>query len=502
MCVVTVDRAFASQVDGSTIMRISIFGIARDCTIVSLNPNRPNESGVHVTVTRLVDGEPDLSQRETNSAIITSEFPGNLHNWWFYTKIVTPIPCGSEIQVRAFCVLDPTCFDEQTFTINCDCPSATLTSSVASACNGDGTRTATFSVDLANLPADRPVVGTLRLGSGVPGSAMLLVLFDPTDPGPEWSAQDDGFTGTFPFDYQPGTYDDVVIEISFPGSCRATVPLTDGPLEIGDCPATNCPNDSDVAIEVTDADNPAVPVPVAPDDPCLPAGIYIVTVTEPSPTAGRDYTWFVDGQEAGGLNDNGLNRNSFRHTIVAGSSPSVSVVIRTPNCEPARSEPIILRACGTPSLDPTPPALPDPSTVPDLPAQPTPLAIDWCLVWFWINIPLMIITGIVVLVALCMVNVTLLVVSLVLIVITLISYISWLVACASGRTDICNLIWILQGVLSVLILFSVLFALVLAVAQSWGCVAGELVDVAWFGTLSAIAWWAGYIMGCRLVEAN
>lgn len=535
MCVVTVDRALATWVEGSMVTQITTFGT------VTNGPTRPTPDGrfqslVTVVVTELLNGQPgpNRSSGGTTAVYFEAADAGDLHHWDSATKWPFTVPCGSVVQVRAYCADNPDCFDVQTFTIDCDCPRAVLTSSVTPGCNEDGrvgrdgTRTATFSVRLSNLRTDGPVVGAIHLGSGVAGSAMLPVLLDPTDPGPEWSAEGDGFVGTFPFNYLPGTYEDVFFELTFPGACKVSVPLSDGPLEIGDCVTTNCPDDIAVAMEVTAADGPPSPVPVGPGDPCLPAGDYVVTVAQPVPVAGRDYTWFVDGRRASGPNDNGFNRSRFPLSIAAGSSSSVSVQIRTPNCEPpARSEPIILRACGATPQDP--PALPAPQDPPVTQDPPAPPAIDWCLVWFWINIPLMIITGIVVLVAFCLVeasvwtaiaalltggllaevwaaltavNIAMLVLSAILMVATLASFIAWLAFCAPGRTDACSLLAALMTILSGLVALSFIVGIVFFLMLRIGCSVGGFVDVAWFGILLSLAWWVSQIMGCRLQQAN
>jgi hypothetical protein len=360
MCTVTIDQSIASQITGSTVDKITVFGTVLDCPSNPRDPNRPDEVWVDVTATVLVNGVPDPTQTANPTAVLPVVPAGTLQNWSTELKGFPAVPCGTTIRLRAACQTDPLCFFEQDFTITCDCPTATLSVSVSPICNAVGTRTATFSIGLTNLPPGNPVFGTLHLGNGVSGSGTIPVQLDPSNPGPEWAAQIGGFVGEFPFDYQPGAYDNVSFEMTFPTACQITVPLSSGVLNVGVCPTTNCP--TALTIEVSNSTNPNLPIPTGTDDPCLQAGDYIVNVTQPNPN-GRTYTWSVDIQDGNGSqvdngpNVNGLNRSTFSRTILAGSTTLISVVVETPNCDTPVPGSVGLRACGSGGVVPpvTPP---------------------------------------------------------------------------------------------------------------------------------------------------
>ncbi len=365
MCNVTINRVIASQVTGPTVDEITVFGTVLDCPKVPFDPQRPGEEvWVDVTATVLVSGLPDPTQstgRETVELPVVPE--GTQQSWNHQLKNFPSVPCGTTIRVRATCRSEPSCFFEQDFTINCSCPIATLSVSVSPNCNDDGTRAATFSIGLTNLPADDPVFGTLHLGSGVSGSGEIPVQFDPLAPEPEWTAQAGGVVGQFSFDYEPGTYNNVSFEVTFPSACGITVPLSSEELNIGVCPTTNCP--TALTIEVSNSTNPNLPLPTGPNDPCLLEGDYIVSVTQPDPI-GRTYTWSVDIQDGNGsqvdngANVNGLNRSTYSRTISAGSTTLISVVVETPNCDTPVPGSVELRACGNVPPPPPPPQPPPP----------------------------------------------------------------------------------------------------------------------------------------------
>jgi hypothetical protein len=366
MCKVTINQPIASQVTGSIADKVAVSGTVLDCHPNPFDLNRPPEVWVDVTATVLVNGQPDPTQAVTVTAILPIVSGGTLQNWGVELKGLPAVPCGTRIRLRAACHTDSSCFFEQDFTINCGCPSATLSVSVSPNCNADGTRTSTFSIGLTNLPTGSPIFGTLHLGSGIPGSGTIPVQYDPSAPGPEWTSQAGGIAGQFSFDYQPGTYNNVSFEMTFPTACRNTVPLSSGPLNIGVCPTTNCP--TALTIEVTNSTNPNLPLPTGPNDPCLPAGDYIVNVTQPNPI-GRTYTWSVDIQDGNGSqvdngpNVNGLNRSTYNRTILADSTTLISVVVETPNCDTPVPGSVGLRACGNVPPGNVPPGnvLPRPS---------------------------------------------------------------------------------------------------------------------------------------------
>lgn len=352
MCNLTLNQPIASQITGSTAGKVTVSGSVLDCPPNPFNPQRPDEVWVDVTASVLVNGQPDPTQTATVTAILPAVPAGISQNWSIELKGLSAVICGSTIRIRAACHTNPLCFLEQDFIINCGCPSATLNVEVSPSCNADGTRTSTFFVGLTNLPSGSPIFGTLHLGSGVAGSATIPVQFDPSAPGPEWNVQAGGIIGQFSFDYQPGVYNNVAFEMTFPSACHVTVPLSGGGLNIGVCTSTSCP--TALTLAVNSAANPNEPLATGPGATCLLAGDYIVNVIQPDPI-GRAFTWSLDrldgngSQLDNGPNVNGLNRNSYRLTIAAGSTAQVSVVVETPNCAEPVSGAVVLRACGRPT---------------------------------------------------------------------------------------------------------------------------------------------------------
>jgi hypothetical protein len=85
--------------------------------------------------------------------------------------------------------------------------------------------------------------------------------------------------------------------------------------------------------------------PVGPNDPCLPPGDYVITVTDPPPT-GRSYSWSLNHVVDNRPDVNGVNRNAYSLPITTGSTNTVSVSVETPNCDTPVPDSVELRACG------------------------------------------------------------------------------------------------------------------------------------------------------------
>ncbi len=349
-CNVTIQSASVTQVAAGAAVKIVISGTVRDCPKNPPNPQRPDEVWVDVAVSLLVNGQPDPAQTTAVTAVVTPPpAAGVAAQWSVEAKGLPPAPCGGQIRVRAACHTDGACVAEQDFTVDCGCPDVGFDVAVAPNCNADGTRTATFTITLTNPPpAGAPVFGSIHLGDGVAGSALLPVQF----PGPQWTIQGNVATGLFPFDYLPGAYPNVSFETTFPTACAADTPLpaTRLPLGIAACPRTDCPGA--VTLVVRDATGNTVATGV--NAPCLPAGDYTVVATAPS-AAGRAFTWSVDGQIDGSPNVNGVNRNSYRRTIAAGSQTGISVAVATPGCDDVPTGGVELIACGQTAPPPPPP---------------------------------------------------------------------------------------------------------------------------------------------------
>jgi hypothetical protein len=159
-------------------------------------------------------------------------------------------------------------------------------------------------------------------------------------------------------------------------------------------------------------------------------------------------------------------------------------------------------------------------------------AVDWCVVWFWINVGLMVVTAIFIVVTFCLMaavvssaiaaimtggaltpvlaalttaEIAMLWIALGLVVLTALSYVSWIIFCAFGHlgTDACPLLEILITILLILDGLALLVGIILIfIPPMVGCGAGLLIDFFWFGILATVAWWVGLGLGCRFESAN
>lgn len=196
-----------------------------------------------------------------------------------------------------------------------------------------------------------------------------------------------------------------------------------------------------------------------------------------------------------------------------GTTGSVSVLASWPNdCQDSASRTFNLPSCRT-----TPP--------------PPPPTINWCIIWFWINMGLMVGTGVMIFVTACLINATvwaaiaalasggtlaavwaaltaadivMLIITGALIFITLVSFIAWIIICAFGqlRENACSLMSWLITVLTMLVGLSFIVGIILALIGQAGCAIGGFIDVAWFGILLSIAWWVSQALGCRLQRSG
>jgi hypothetical protein len=158
------------------------------------------------------------------------------------------------------------------------------------------------------------------------------------------------------------------------------------------------------------------------------------------------------------------------------------------------------------------------------------IVIDWCTIWFWINVALMIGTGIFILITFCLIdasvwsavlaivsgggltavwaaltaaNITMLIISVVLALITCLSYLAWIIFCAFGNPgfNACQLLGWLITILSILNGLAFVLGLIFLAIGMVGCAVGSFVDVAWFGLLLSITWGVAQLLGCQLVRS-
>jgi hypothetical protein len=461
-CNVSVQSAIATQVASGAAVKILVAGTVLDCAKNPPNPQRPSdEVWVDVTVSVLVNGQPDPNQTASVTAILTPPpLAGVAAPWSVEAKGLPPVTCGGLIRVRAACHTDSACVSEVDIPVDCGCPDVTFDVAVAAGCNADGTRTATFAVTLTPLPpAGTPVVGTIHLGDGVAGSGVLPVLF----PGPEWTTQGNVATGAFTFNYQPGTYPNVSFETTFPTACAVVTPLPAArlPLQIGACSRTDCP--TAVTLEVRNAAGAVVAT--GDGAPCLPAGDYTITATSPAAT-GRVFTWSVDNQVDASPGVNGVNRNNHQRTIAAGSQTTISVSVATQGCEETPAGSVDLRACG--AVRPPPP-------------RPPPL----CEIARIGGLALFIIGCVLIFAGFCTGNASLSVLGGVLAVAGLVVLALWAAFCAPFSGGCLLLQRLIEGLELVAIVLPIIAAILAAIGM-YPCGIGVVIDWGLVGTLLAI----------------
>ena len=75
--------------------------------------------------------------------------------------------------------------------------------------------------------------------------------------------------------------------------------------------------------------------------PCVPAGAYVISVTQPPASSALTYSWSADG-----VLDPTATGRSFTRTVGAGTTSNVSVTVSAPDCPPVSTS-VILTGCTT-----------------------------------------------------------------------------------------------------------------------------------------------------------
>lgn len=154
---------------------------------------------------------------------------------------------------------------------------------------------------------------------------------------------------------------------------------------------------------------------------------------------------------------------------------------------------------------------------------PTRSTCDPCCIWNWVNIVLFVITSIFILVTFCLLeataitailnlpaggtisavvaalstlNIVMLWICLGLIVGSLISFILWLIFCVFLNPNPCCILRTLMIALSAITASSLVLFFLFFILQRFGCVAGALIDLGWFGFLLAITTLIHTALGC------
>ena len=153
------------------------------------------------------------------------------------------------------------------------------------------------------------------------------------------------------------------------------------------------------------------------------------------------------------------------------------------------------------------------------------VVVNLCLLWMFVNLGLVIVTGVIILIALCSVGLTtltaiaalasggtlaavfatlsaatvqLLITAAIFVGVTLLSVVLWIIVCLFGslRDIVCELIEFLLGVMHLLIAISGILIVVFSITGNLGCAIGAVIDVAWFGVIEQIFYWIGIATGC------
>lgn len=251
---------------------------------------------------------------------------------------------------------------------------------------------------------------------------------------------------------------------------------------------------------------------------CLPPGTYVVRPVGTNLAQGSRI-WRVDDQAPGNVDEAEVRPDG---SLQLHLDRDRTVTLRLDEAGCARTEAgVSLTPC---KEDPRP---------------PEPPRFDPCLIWFWLNVGLMVLTGIVIFVTGCILDaaiqaaiaaiatstvgigevigvfvaalgaleVIMIIASIVLIILSLVSFIAWILLClrTNWRIDKCAvmgwLIWILHGleiVSGVAALFLLAVAIGSGTAAGIGCMIGAAIDFAYYSLLVAIAWTVAATLGCSL----
>ena len=294
-----------------------------------------------------------------------------------------------------------------------------------------------------------------------------------------------------------------------------------------------CPDTSDVT--VTGPNNFSKTNPTDTELQCLPAGHYTLKCT--TPAAG--YQWrsadiVVTGANAG-LQVVSVNGDTMVVALADSDNIHFSVTAQiSRNCRPQRT--VAFHCGGTPTPPPKgppppppppkgPPPPPPKGPPPPPPPPPPPIVVDLCMVWFWINLGLVVVTAILILIAFCSIDadtwaavvtavtggafgsvtalltattIGFLIAAAIAVLVTLASIIAWIFVCLFGvlRNAQCDLINFVLAVLHTLIILSGIVVLVLLFLGHFACAAGAGIDAAWFITIEQIFFWIGVALGC------
>ncbi|MDZ4810954.1 MAG: hypothetical protein SGI96_22185 [Bacteroidota bacterium] len=428
------------------------------------------------------------------------------------------------------------------FPILCEdnCPNVQLELVSVSDCNVDGTRIATFRINVTNAPSSTCVY-EIDYGDGSDGN----ISFNSATVNPIVKTHT----------YSSGNYS-AIVNSFIPDGCPSSNTVL---VPIPEC-KHDCPNDIKFEVIANNGnrfsvvDNDGIFEAVANNllhqqVTCFNSGSYTLRVTSPS-GQGLSFVWREDENPP-------IENNSrdFPFQLSANENKSITVIVKKDgcidlaetvnihecsgdsnrvNCEFTEAfgpcvngQQIITRTIITPASNGGRPCPPRSETV-SCPTPP-PTICDLCCIWNWINIIFFIATSIFILVTFCMLeatavsailalasggtlaavtaalsvtNVVMLWICVGLIIAGLISFILWLIFCVFNKPNACSLLSTLMIALAGITASSLALLILLLALQRFGCAAGALINLGWFGFILSIATLVYTAMGCFNRNSN
>jgi hypothetical protein len=458
-----------------------------------------------------------------NTTVITHDYSGG--NYSVLVNSILPENCPSSEIIKF-----------EIAPCNQNCPTVSLELVSVSDCNQNGTRIATFRVTVNNAPANT-LVYEIDFGDGSDQN----ISFNNTTVNPI----------VLTHNYSIGNYS-AIVNSFLPEDCPSSNSVL---VPVPACDK-NCP--TDINFEIIDNNGNRFSVvdnngtfeeisnnPFHQQVTCFNSGRYTLRVINPT-VQGLSFIWREDENPP----EPATTSRDFQFQLVANENKSLTVIVKKDGCTDL-AETVDIQECRGNSKNPVDceftedigPCINGQRTItrtiithasnggqPCLPriekrncTTPPPPICDLCCIWNWINIVFFIATSIFILITFCMLeatavsailalasggtlaavtvalstaNVVMLWICFGLIIAGLLSFIFWLMFCVFNKPNACGLLSTLMIALSAIIASSLVLSFILIVAQRFGCAAGALINLGWFGFILSIATLIFTAMGC------
>lgn len=379
------------------------------------------------------------------------------------------IRCGrATVQVNAVCVEDSNCKAEEKYRmLECKvegsvCPTLEdLSADVSDQCNDDGTRTVTVSSRISTRSSDNVFIQWRHDDNN--GAANVL-----TSAG---IYQDS-------FDYvADGNTHTACLQVLHPQGCESPCISFD----VTECQAeVRCPSIQFTSVQISDDCNPDNTRTVN------------ISVEATGPSGAPVSAEMVDDNGtilASGISSTNIVQLQATHDFQPGFH-LVSIRIITPSGCPSGEINLEIEKCDERPPTPTP----DPT-----PANGENGGIPWCLIWFWINIALVIVAGVSVFVAACSAEPVAIGTAIGLVVASIVSFILWGVFCASSMCV--PLIWFIDILVAVTPIAAII-GIILVASGIASCGIGGFLEAGYLGTILAISYYIARIAGCLVAVSS